>query len=151
MSNLLASLRSSTTSLAAITEAVAIIQNNVTNAGTAGYAKQRVSLQAVEFDAKGGLAGGVSNVEGKALGMNSRNVWYAGSPDARLRQNGSTLADPPGADLSAFEWGFDPIDHEPAFSGVLGMGSIPERSGREGQCGCGRFESGGGVSNTSSS
>src|SRR5436190_7991069 len=63
MSNLLASLRSSTTSLAAITEAVAITQNNVTNAGTAGYAKQRVSLQAVEFDAKGGLAGGVSNVK----------------------------------------------------------------------------------------
>jgi flagellar hook-associated protein 1 FlgK len=61
MSNLFASLRSSTTSLDAITQAVAITQNNVTNAGSAGYAKQRVTLQALQFDPQAGLAGGVAN------------------------------------------------------------------------------------------
>jgi flagellar hook-associated protein 1 FlgK len=61
MSNLFASLRSSTSSLDAITQAVAITQNNITNAGSAGYAKQRVTLQALQFDPQNGLAGGVTN------------------------------------------------------------------------------------------
>lgn len=61
MSNLFATLRSSTTALQAITQAVAITQNNVTNAGSAGYAKQRVNMQALAFDPDRGIAGGVEN------------------------------------------------------------------------------------------
>jgi flagellar hook-associated protein 1 len=61
MSNLLASLRSSTSALNAITEAVSVTQNNVSNAGSAGYAKQKVSLHARDFDLANGLAGGVSH------------------------------------------------------------------------------------------
>lgn len=61
MSNLFATLRSSVSSLEAITEAVAITQNNVMNANSAGYARQKVQLQAREFDPKGGQAGGVFN------------------------------------------------------------------------------------------
>ena len=57
MSNLLASFRSSTSALDAITEAVAITQNNVSNAGSAGYAKQKVSFAARDFDLRNGLAG----------------------------------------------------------------------------------------------
>ena len=60
MSNLLASLRSSTSALDAITEAVAITQNNVSNAGSAGYAKQKVRFSALEFDPRNGLAGGIA-------------------------------------------------------------------------------------------
>lgn len=61
MSNLIASLRSSTSALDAITDAVTTTQNNVMNAGSAGYAKQKVRLQARDFDPRNGLAGGVSN------------------------------------------------------------------------------------------
>ncbi|HYP06937.1 MAG TPA: flagellar hook-associated protein FlgK [Bryobacteraceae bacterium] len=59
MSNLLASLRSSANALDAVVQATGVTQNNIANAGTAGYAKQRVSLQARPFDPDNGLAGGV--------------------------------------------------------------------------------------------
>jgi len=61
LSNLLATLRTSTSALDAMTEAVAITQNNVMNAGTAGYARQKVSLQALQFSPAMGYTGGVKN------------------------------------------------------------------------------------------
>ena len=61
MSNLLATLRKSTSALDAMTDAVAITQNNVMNAGTAGYARQKVSLEALQFNPETGYAGGVKN------------------------------------------------------------------------------------------
>lgn len=63
MSNLLASLRTSTSALDALTEAVTITQNNVMNAGSAGYARQKVTLSAREFDPSTGAGGGVRNGE----------------------------------------------------------------------------------------
>ena len=59
MSNLLASLRSSASNLDAITQAAGVTQNNISNAGTAGYTRQRVRMEARQFDPLSGLAGGV--------------------------------------------------------------------------------------------
>lgn len=87
MSNLFASLRSSTSALNAITQAVAITQNNVTNAGSAGYAKQKVTLQALQFDPATGMAGGVTN--GKLA--SSRDEYLESS--VRLQEGKSAAAD----------------------------------------------------------
>jgi flagellar hook-associated protein 1 len=87
MSNLFASLRSSTSALDAITQAVAITQNNVTNAGSAGYAKQKVTLQALQFDPQNGLAGGVTN--GKLA--NARDEYVERS--VRTQEGRSAAAD----------------------------------------------------------
>jgi flagellar hook-associated protein 1 len=60
MSNLLASLRSSATTLEAIQRSVGAVQNNVSNASTPGYVRQRMSLQAIPFNPENGLSGGVT-------------------------------------------------------------------------------------------
>ncbi|MCX6629909.1 MAG: hypothetical protein NTW28_20010, partial [Candidatus Solibacter sp.] len=59
MSNLLASVISSAGTLEAYGRVLEAIQNNVSNASTAGYAKQRVDLYALPFDPAGGATGGV--------------------------------------------------------------------------------------------
>lgn len=59
MSNFLASLRSSASALDALQRSVTATQNNVSNASTPGYVRQRMSLQSIEFDPANGLAGGV--------------------------------------------------------------------------------------------
>ena len=59
MSNLLASLRSSANALDVLTQAAGVTQNNISNAGTAGYTRQRVRVEARAFDPFSGLSGGV--------------------------------------------------------------------------------------------
>jgi flagellar hook-associated protein 1 FlgK len=59
MSNLLASLASSAGTLEAYGRVLETAQNNVANASTAGYAKQRLELYALPFDPDGGVTGGV--------------------------------------------------------------------------------------------
>ncbi|MDE3167398.1 MAG: hypothetical protein KGN36_16465, partial [Acidobacteriota bacterium] len=59
MSNLLASLLSSAGTLEAYGRVLETAQNNVSNASTAGYAKQRLSLEAMAFDPANGATGGV--------------------------------------------------------------------------------------------
>jgi flagellar hook-associated protein 1 FlgK len=59
MSNLLSSLVSSANTLAAYDQVLAVTQNNVANASTPGYAKQRQTLVAMPFDPADGLNGGV--------------------------------------------------------------------------------------------
>lgn len=59
MSNLLSSLQSASFNLGAFSQALSVIQNNVGNATTPGYARQRVFLEALPFFLRGGLAGGV--------------------------------------------------------------------------------------------
>jgi flagellar hook-associated protein 1 FlgK len=59
MSNLLASLVSSANTLEAYGRVLEATQNNVSNASTPGYAKQRVDLYALPFDPQGGSTGGV--------------------------------------------------------------------------------------------
>src|SRR4051812_11492669 len=59
MSNLLASLVSSAGTLEAYGRVLETAQNNVSNASTPGYAKQRLSLEALAFDPASGATGGV--------------------------------------------------------------------------------------------
>src|SRR5436190_13482820 len=59
MSNLLASLVSSAGTLEAYGRVLETTQNNVSNASTPGYAKQRMSLHALPFGPSGGVTGGV--------------------------------------------------------------------------------------------
>ena len=57
MSNLLASLSTSGNTLDVFQRALDVVQNDVSNASTAGYAKQQINLTAMPFDIAGGLAG----------------------------------------------------------------------------------------------
>ncbi len=59
MANLLASLLSSAGSLDAYGRVLETSQNNVSNASTPGYAKQRLNLEALAFDPDAGTTGGV--------------------------------------------------------------------------------------------
>src|SRR5512133_3841197 len=59
MSNLLASLVSSAGTLEAYGRVLETAQNNVSNASTPGYAKQRLDLYALPFDPAAGVTGGV--------------------------------------------------------------------------------------------
>ncbi len=60
MGNLLASLRTAANSMKAFEKALAVVQNNVTNASTPGYAKQQVDFVALRFQPELGIAGGVA-------------------------------------------------------------------------------------------
>lgn len=59
MGNLFTSLLSSANGLRAYEQALAVTQNNVTNASTPGFVKQTQSLEALPFDLTVGLPGGV--------------------------------------------------------------------------------------------
>lgn len=59
MSNLMASLMSTANALDAYSQVLDVTQNNVANASTPGYAKQREYLQAMRFDPTLGFPGGV--------------------------------------------------------------------------------------------
>jgi flagellar hook-associated protein 1 FlgK len=65
MANLLGSLGAAAYNLGAFGQALAVIENNVGNATTPGYARQRAILEALPFFAGGGQSGGVrvSHVE----------------------------------------------------------------------------------------
>ena len=59
MGSLFANLNSSANALAAFERSLEIAQNNVSNASTAGYAKQVPTLNALRFEVQSGLLGGV--------------------------------------------------------------------------------------------
>src|SRR5512146_1599714 len=59
MSNLLATLMSSAGALRTYDQVLETAQNNVANASTPGYVKQRQMVQAMPFDPQTGLQGGV--------------------------------------------------------------------------------------------
>jgi flagellar hook-associated protein 1 FlgK len=59
MGNLFTSLITSANGLRAYEQALAVTQNNVTNASTPGYVKQTQSFEALPFDVTVGLPGGV--------------------------------------------------------------------------------------------
>jgi flagellar hook-associated protein 1 FlgK len=60
MGNLIASLLNSATALRVYEQAFNVTENNVTNANTPGFAKQRMSFEAMPFDLTVGLPGGVA-------------------------------------------------------------------------------------------
>src|SRR5260370_28794866 len=59
MGNLCSSVLSAANGLRAYAQALAVTQNNVTNASTPGYVKQIQNLEALPFDVTVGLPGGV--------------------------------------------------------------------------------------------
>ncbi len=78
MSNLFASLNSSAGALGAYQQALNVIQNNVNNASTPGYARQQMQLESLPFDASNNLTGGVAAGEVQS----TRNRWA----DQEVRQ-----------------------------------------------------------------
>jgi flagellar hook-associated protein 1 len=60
MGNLLATLSSSTSALTALDKMLTVVQNNVANSSTTGYASQSASLVARSFDTDAGTTGGVT-------------------------------------------------------------------------------------------
>ena len=81
MSNLLASLGNSGNALNVLQQALAVIQNNVSNASTPGYATQQLNLAAQPFDVATGAAGGVAS-----RGLLSSRDAYADSEVQRQAQ-----------------------------------------------------------------
>ena len=59
MANLISTLMTTGGSLNAFTQALNVVQNNVANASTPGYASQTQSLEAMKFDPVDGFTGGV--------------------------------------------------------------------------------------------
>src|SRR5215475_11822293 len=60
MGSLTSALLSSANALNTFSQAFGVIENNVTNANTPGYARQDVNLQPLPFDPADGLAGGIN-------------------------------------------------------------------------------------------
>jgi flagellar hook-associated protein 1 FlgK len=71
VSNLLTSLLSSANALTVFDRALSVMQNNVTNASTPGYARQRILVEAAPFEPNEGLIGGVRAGEVES----SRNLY----------------------------------------------------------------------------
>jgi flagellar hook-associated protein 1 FlgK len=72
MSNLMTSLATAGNALDVYQQALNVVQNNITNSTTAGYAKQSLNLVSQPFDLASGLAGGVA-----ARGLDSARDEYA--------------------------------------------------------------------------
>lgn len=60
MANLLSSIQAAAGNLGAFGQALSVVQNNVGNASTPGYARQRIFLKALPFVVLGGQSGGVA-------------------------------------------------------------------------------------------
>lgn len=94
MSTLFAALTTAANSMDVLEQAMGVVQNNVTNASTPGYASQSINLAALPFNASGGLSGGVT-----ATGLtDSRNqfaeeaVWNQNELLGSSTQSASSLS-----------------------------------------------------------
>jgi flagellar hook-associated protein 1 FlgK len=83
MPNLLASLSSAGNALDVFQQALSVVQNNVNNSSTPGYATQSLNLQAQPFVVTGGLTGGVA-----AQGLQDSRDDYA---EEQVQQQTQTL------------------------------------------------------------
>jgi flagellar hook-associated protein 1 FlgK len=72
MSNLLAMLSAAGNTLDVYQQALNVVQNNVSNSSTPGYARQSLNLEALPLDVAGGLAGGVASA-----GLDNSRDQYA--------------------------------------------------------------------------
>jgi len=61
MGSLFTALRNTGSSMHVFERAIGVVQSNVTNASTPGYARQQQALMAMRFDLDNGLAGGVAS------------------------------------------------------------------------------------------
>src|SRR5208337_37569 len=72
MSSLIASMATAGNALDVYQQALTVVQNNITNSSTPGYATQSLNMVAQPFDVASGLAGGVA-----AQGLESSRDEYA--------------------------------------------------------------------------
>ena len=79
--SLTAALNNSANSLTVLQQALDVIQNNVTNSSTPGYAAQKLNITAQPFDVASGAAGGIA-----AQGLISSRDSYADSEVQRQLQ-----------------------------------------------------------------
>jgi len=101
MANLLASLLASAGTLEAYGRVLENTQNNVSNASTPGFARQRLNLQAQPFDPASGASGGVR----AGVIENSRNEYA--ETTVREQTSGSGYQDQLVSSLSEIEAHFD--------------------------------------------
>lgn len=109
MSGLLSSLLNATSALRTFDRALATTQNNVVNASTPGYARQRLTLYAQPFQPDSGIMGGVSPGEVQT----ARDQWAEQSVRRDLGGFGRS---------AQFQAGFERL--EPLFS-VDGESGVP--------------------------
>ena len=83
MSNLFAAMGSAANALDVLQQALGVVQNNVSNATTPGYASQQLNIEAAPFDIVSGSVGGIT-----ADGLHSSRDTYA---DASVQQQLQTL------------------------------------------------------------
>ncbi|MCL5746470.1 MAG: hypothetical protein M1541_21490 [Acidobacteria bacterium] len=101
MANLMASLLNTTGALAVYTKALDVTQNNVVNASTPGFARQRLNLVAAPYDPDRGGGGGV-----RAGDVQSARNRYAEEAVRGHVSEGGRLAQQ-AESLAAIESGFD--------------------------------------------
>lgn len=83
MSNLFATMGTAAGALDVLQQALSVVQNNVSNASTPGYASQQLNIEAAPFDVASGAAGGLV-----ANGLDSSRDAYA---DTAVQQQLQTL------------------------------------------------------------
>jgi flagellar hook-associated protein 1 FlgK len=88
MSNLLASLSSSANALDVLQQALSVIQNNVSNASTPGYAAQKLNITGQPLDVAAGAAGGIAS---QGL-ISSRNSYADSEVQRQLQALGAYTA-----------------------------------------------------------
>ena len=77
MSNLLTSLATAGHALDVYQQALNVVQNNITNSTTPGYATQSLNLASQPFDVASGLAGGVAAQGWTARATSTRKKRFA--------------------------------------------------------------------------
>lgn len=92
MGNMMVSLRNASEALRVFQRGMGVVQANVSNASTPGYAKQRQGLEAMRMDLDRGLAGGVAStgtLDSRSAYMDNavrRRMESLGSADERTQQ-----------------------------------------------------------------
>lgn len=109
MSNLFAALRGSADALSVFQRQLSVAQNNVSNASTPGYVRQRLSIHSLPFDPNGGIAGGV----GAGALDAARDVYIEQAVQREVTSSGRWQQHVD--TLSALETGFD----------LTGEGGVP--------------------------
>jgi flagellar hook-associated protein 1 FlgK len=84
MSALLAALQNSATALDSFEKQIGVVQNNVTNASTPGYARQQLQTTAVGYQPAAGLYGGIRNGQLES----ARSEFAENAVRTELTQNG---------------------------------------------------------------
>ena len=94
MGNLLSSLLATSGAMKAYDRALDVIQNNVSNASTPGYAASRLNLVAQPFDPASGRAGGVTagTLESSRDDLVEQSVWSQQNAAGQFTQKSASLA-----------------------------------------------------------